>query len=92
MCRTYSTGADDKVGLFYVGEQHHARQGRMKDHPEPNKDKTAKTLYEGGEDVGELEVSSSGLRMKLEFPGKGFCPHDPRHNSTAIFAGKFKYT
>lgn len=22
-----------------------------------------------------------------EFSGKGFCPYDPRHNSTAIFAG-----
>ena len=24
--------------------------------------------------------------MEEEFSGKGFCPHDPRHNSTAIFS------
>ena len=24
-----------------------------------------------------------------EFSGKGFCPYDPRHNSTFIYAGKF---
>lgn len=23
-----------------------------------------------------------------EFSGKGYCPYDPRHNSTAIYAGK----
>ena len=25
--------------------------------------------------------------VEEEFSGKGFCPHDPRHNSTAIFTG-----
>ena len=28
------------------------------------------------------------FRMQHEFSGLGICPHDPRHNSTAIFAGK----
>ena len=23
-----------------------------------------------------------------EFSGKGFCPYDPRHNSTSLYAGK----
>lgn len=27
-----------------------------------------------------------------EFSGKGFCPYDPRHNSTAIFAGGHLYS
>ena len=25
--------------------------------------------------------------MHHEFSGKGYCPHDPKHNSTAIFTG-----
>ena len=28
------------------------------------------------------------FRMQHEFSGLGICPHDPRHNSTAIFAGR----
>ena len=27
------------------------------------------------------------FRMNHEFSGKGSCPHDPSHNSTAIFTG-----
>jgi hypothetical protein len=27
------------------------------------------------------------FRMNHEFSGKGSCPHDPQHNSTAIFTG-----
>ena len=34
--------------------------------------------------VAESEVG--GLTVEEEFSGKGFCPHDPRHNSTAIFS------
>ena len=34
--------------------------------------------------VAESEVG--GLTLEEEFSGKGFCPHDPRHNSTAIFS------
>ena len=28
----------------------------------------------------------SGGDVDEEFSGKGFCPHDPRHNSTSIFS------
>ena len=31
---------------------------------------------------------SSNLVLEKEFSGRGFCPYDPRHNSTAIFTGK----
>ena len=27
------------------------------------------------------------FQMKHEYSGLGICPHDPRHNSTAIYAG-----
>ena len=27
-----------------------------------------------------------------EYSGKGYCPYDPRHNSTAIYAGKKEYS
>ena len=37
--------------------------------------------YSRGDKFGQLKVDK-------EFSGKGFCPYDPRHNSTAIFAGK----
>ena len=26
--------------------------------------------------------------VEREFSGKGFCPYDPRHNSTALYTGK----
>ena len=32
---------------------------------------------------------SSNLVLEKEFSGRGFCPYDPRHNSTAIFTGKW---
>ena len=40
--------------------------------------------------VSEEEDEEGGpfFRMKQEFSGTGICPHDPRHNSTAIFAGE----
>lgn len=28
-----------------------------------------------------------GVAVDEEFSGKGFCPYDPRHNSTAIYTG-----
>ena len=31
---------------------------------------------------------SNGVTVDEEFSGKGFCPYDPRHNSTAIFTGQ----
>ena len=37
-------------------------------------------LQDGEEDDGKF-------RINHEFSGKGSCPHDPRHNSTAIFTG-----
>ena len=30
----------------------------------------------------------SDSQVQKEFSGRGFCPYDPRHNSTAIYAGK----
>jgi hypothetical protein len=32
-------------------------------------------------------IDDGKFSMKHEFSGKGFCPHDPKHNSTAIFTG-----
>ena len=34
------------------------------------------------------EIEDGKFRISHEFNGKGSCPHDPRHNSTAIFTGK----
>ena len=31
---------------------------------------------------------SRNLVLEKEFSGRGFCPYDPRHNSTALFTGK----
>ena len=27
-------------------------------------------------------------QVQKEFSGRGFCPYDPRHNSTSIYAGE----
>ena len=34
-----------------------------------------------------ITVDHEEYRLHHEFSGKGYCPHDPRHNSTAIFTG-----
>ncbi|XP_059082313.1 semaphorin-1A-like [Tigriopus californicus] len=31
-------------------------------------------------------LGTEEYQMTLEYSGKGFCPHDPKHNSTAIYA------
>ena len=36
------------------------------------------------------EYEEGKFRINHEFSGKGSCPHDPRHNSTAIFTGTFQ--
>ena len=36
------------------------------------------------------EYEEGKFRINHEFSGKGSCPHDPQHNSTAIFTGTFK--
>ena len=37
------------------------------------------------------EATTGQLKVEKEFSGKGFCPYDPRHNSTAIFTGKLYF-
>ena len=32
--------------------------------------------------------NSSHTNVDEEFSGKGFCPYDPRHNSTSLYTGK----
>jgi semaphorin 6 len=34
------------------------------------------------------ENEKEEFKVKHEFSGKGFCPYDPKHNSTAIFTGE----
>jgi hypothetical protein len=46
-------------------------------------DKTSKTSK-------SISIEHEEYRMHHEFSGKGYCPHDPKHNSTAIFTGKGK--
>ncbi len=44
-----------------------------------------------GDDSTTLDEDSNEeafFKAKHEYSGKGFCPYDPRHNSTAIFTGK----
>ena len=45
--------------------------------------KVAKASLGPVEDQEELPY----FQMKHEYSGLGICPHDPRHNSTAIYAG-----
>ena len=33
-------------------------------------------------------IQGSAEQLEKEFSGRGFCPYDPRHNSTFIYAGK----
>ncbi len=42
----------------------------------------------GEEEEEEEEDGGALFRPRHEFSGKGFCPYDPRHNSTAIFTGE----
>lgn len=37
----------------------------------------------------DMETNLSKVEFTKEFPGKGFCPYNPQHNSTTIFASKF---
>ena len=38
-------------------------------------------------DVSNGKDDRSG-QVQKEFSGRGFCPYDPRHNSTSIYAGE----
>ena len=35
-----------------------------------------------------IDNQSGVNRVQKEFSGRGFCPYDPKHNSTTIYAGK----
>ena len=37
-------------------------------------------------------IADNELRPQVvkEFSGRGFCPYDPRHNSTSIYAGEYQ--
>ena len=38
----------------------------------------------------EDDTEQTSAIFKKEVSGKGFCPYDPKHNSTFIYAGKCK--
>lgn len=37
-------------------------------------------------------TSGDDAAVEREFSGKGLCPYDPRHNSTAIYSGESKFS
>lgn len=39
----------------------------------------------------DFKLGNSGLERDKEFPGRGICPFDPNHNSTAVFADGHLY-
>ena len=41
-----------------------------------------------GKDVSDTAGDDGSFKMQHEFSGRGFCPYDPKHNSTAIFTGE----
>jgi semaphorin 6 len=43
----------------------------------------------GNSSKDEEDEDNDGTRFTVrhDFSGKGFCPYDPKHNSTAIFSG-----
>jgi len=66
--------------------------------PEITNDASSKKASNGNKAAKAVDVAKAELKdddeeeggpffqMKHEFSGTGICPHDPRHNSTAIFA------
>ena len=82
-CRTYTT---EKVTT---------KKENLKLKTENTKNDSAKTSKDGDPtlDSGYINESQDPeehegkFRINHEFAGKGSCPHDPRHNSTAIFTG-----
>ena len=79
-CRTYTTEkANNKEDQSKLKTGATAKDGKAitesKLDPAYNNE-----LQDGEEDDGKF-------RINHEFSGKGSCPHDPRHNSTAIFTG-----
>ena len=77
-CRTYTTIREEtpKIENKNQKSQNKSRQ---------NATITAKTTT-----AQPTLIDDGILRLKHEFSGTGICPLDPRHNSTAIFTGKFK--
>ena len=50
--------------------------------------RTYSTIGGNSKEVAAAETEDSSFKMQHEFSGRGFCPYDPKHNSTAIFTGK----
>ena len=51
--------------------------------------RTYSTIGGKSKDVSDAEAEEdSSFKMQHEFSGRGFCPYDPKHNSTAIFTGE----
>ena len=40
-------------------------------------------------DKDENKTKTTSIIFEKEVSGKGFCPYDPKHNSTFIYAGKY---
>ena len=43
-----------------------------------------------GIEIDGNKRKETSLIFEKEVSGKGFCPYDPKHNSTFIYAGKYK--
>ena len=82
-CRTYTT------------EKVNTKKENLKLKTDKTKNDSVKESKEGEAKLGseyngvsqDPEEHEGKFRINHEFSGKGSCPHDPRHNSTAIFTG-----
>jgi len=54
--------------------------------------RTYSTIDGKSKDVSESAEDDGSFKMQHEFSGRGFCPYDPKHNSTAIFTGGELYS
>ena len=83
-CRTYTT---EKVKTKQENSELKTEKTK-KNLAKESKDAPSTLGLEYNKESQAPEDHEEGkFRINHEFSGKGSCPHDPRHNSTAIFTG-----
>ena len=81
-CRTYTTEKESPKSEHVKGKD------ESKENITNSSEKEEPSFSTGLNDDSQTSEQHEGkFRINHEFPGKGSCPHDPRHNSTAIFTG-----
>ena len=84
-CRTYTTKKVNKKIEDVKSKTDTTKKGSSKSAKTTETSKSSVGYNSEPQDPEEYEEGK--FRINHEFSGKGSCPHDPSHNSTAIFTG-----